>query len=96
MKLELTEGCICNSFTDRFTADGKDINSMSEKELKDILKAVVEKIINTKYEDENTVYYLQNTLKDIVSLFCDECKSDDEPCECCGDFVETFKMEITL
>lgn len=92
MKLELTEGCICDSFT----ADGKHINSMSEKELKDILKAVVAKITTTKYEDENTVYYLQNILYEIVSRFYDEYESDDEPCECCGDFVETFKMEVFL
>jgi hypothetical protein len=92
MKLELTEGCICDSFT----ADGKDINSMGEKELKDILKAVVAKITTTKYEDENTVYYLQNTLYEIVSRFYEEYESDDEPCECCGDFVETFKMEVFL
>jgi hypothetical protein len=92
MKLELTEGCICDSFT----ADGKFINTLSEKELKDILKAVVAKITTTKYEDENTVYYLQNILYEIVSRFYDEYESDDEPCECCGDFVETFKMEVFL
>lgn len=92
MKLELTEGCICDSFT----ADGKDINSMSGQELKDILKAVVAKITNTKYEDENKVSHLQTILRDIVSLYYDEYEIDDEPCECCGDFVETSKMEVYL
>lgn len=92
MKLELIEGCVC----DRFTVDGKDIDSMSEKELKDILKAVVTKITTTKYEDENVVYSLQIILREIVSRFYDEYESDDEPCECCGDFVETFKMEVFL
>jgi hypothetical protein len=92
MELKLVEGCICDSFT----ADGKDINSMGEKELKDILKAVVAKITNTKYEDENTIHYLQIILREIVSRFEDEYERDDEPCECCGDFVETFKMNIIL
>lgn len=92
MKLELTEGCICDSFT----ADGKDIYSMSEKELKDILKTAVAKITTTKYEDENKIYQLQNTLYEIVSRFYDEYECDNEPCECCGDFVETFKMEVFL
>jgi hypothetical protein len=92
MKLELTEGCICDSFT----ADGKDINSMSGQELKDILKAVVAKITNTKYEDENKVFYLQTILRDIVSLYYDEYEIDDEPCDCCGDFVETYTMTVNL
>jgi hypothetical protein len=92
MKLELTEGCICDSFT----ADGKDINSMSGQELKDILKAVVAKITNTKYEDENKVSYLQTILRDIVSLYYDEYEIDDEPCDCCGDFVETYTMTVNL
>lgn len=92
MKLELTEGCICDSFT----ADGKDINSMSGQELKDILKAVVAKITDTKYEDENTVYYLQNILYEIVSRFYDEYESADEPCECCGDFIDTYTMTVNL
>lgn len=92
MKLELTEGCICDSFT----ADGKDINSMSGQELKDILKAVVAKITNTKYEDENKVSHLQTILRDIVSLYYDEYDIDDEPCECCGDWVETYTMDVNL
>lgn len=92
MKLKIIKGCVC----DRFTVDGKDIDSLNEKELKDILKAAVTKITTTKYEDENTVYYLQNILYEIVSRFYDEYESDDEPCECCGDFVETFKMEVFL
>lgn len=92
MKLELTEGCICDSFT----VDGKDINSMSGQELKDILKAVVAKITNTKYEDENKVSHLQTILRDIVSLYYDEYEIDDEPCECCGDWVETYTMTVIL
>jgi hypothetical protein len=92
MKLEIIEGCICDSFT----ADGKDINSMSEKELKDILKAVVAKITNIKYEDENKVSYLQTILRDIVSLYYDEYEIDDEPCECCGDFIDTYTMTVNL
>lgn len=92
MELKIIEGCVC----DRFTVDGKDIDSMSGQELKEILKAVVAKITNTKYEDENIIYCLINTLYEIVSRFYDEYESDDKPCECCGDFVETFKMDITL
>ena len=92
MKLELTEGCICDSFT----ADGKDINSMSGQELKDILKAVVAKITDTKYEDENKVSHLQIILRDIVSLYYDEYEIDDEPCECCGDFIDTYTMTVNL
>lgn len=92
MKLELTEGCICDSFT----ADGKDINSMSGQELKDILKAVVAKITNTKYEDENKVSHLQTILRDIVLLYYDEYEFDDEPCECCGDFIDTYTMTVNL
>lgn len=92
MKLELTEGCICDSFT----ADGKDINSMSGQELKDILKAVVAKITDTKYEDENKVSHLQTILRDIVSLYYDEYEIDNESCDCCGDFVETFTMNISI
>lgn len=90
MKLKITEGCICDSFT----ADGKDIDSLSEQELKDILKAAVAKITNTEYEDEKIIYCLQNTLYEIASRFYDEYECDGKPCECCGDYVETFKMEV--
>lgn len=90
MKLELIEGCICDSFT----VDGKDIDLMSESELKDILKAVVAKITDTKYEDENKVSHLQTILRDIVSLYYDEYEIDDEPCECCGDWVDTYIMNV--
>lgn len=92
MELKIIEGCICDSFT----ADGKDIDSLSEKELKDILKAAIAKITTTNYKDENIIYCLQNTLYEIVSRFYDEYESDGKPCECCGDFVETFKMDIIL
>lgn len=90
MRLELTEGCICNSFT----ADGKDIYSMSVKELKDILKATIEKITTIEKEDENITYHLQTILREIVSLFYDEYVSDDEPCDCCGDWVRTYITNV--
>ena len=69
---------------------------MSEKELKDILEVVVAKITSTKYEDENKISHLQYILRDIVVLFYDEYESDDEPCECCGDFVGTYTMDVNL
>jgi hypothetical protein len=90
MKLELTEGCICDSFT----ADGKDIDLMSESELKNILKEVVAKITTSSKSDGSTKYELMSVLRDIVSRCYDEYKSDKEPCECCGDWVDTYTMNV--
>lgn len=36
----------------------------------------------------------ENILREIVEGFPDTYKSSDEPCECCGDYVETYKMEV--
>lgn len=90
MKLELIEGCIWDSFT----VDGKDIDLMSESELKDILKAVVAKITTSSKSNDSTKYELLSVLRDVVSRFYDEYKGDDKPCECCGDWVDTYIMNV--
>lgn len=89
MKLELVEGCICDSFE----VDGKPIMDVTVKELKDIFKKVTDKINTIEISDENR-YKLEHNLWNLVEDFADEYISDGEPCGCCGDYVTTSIMNL--
>ena len=90
MRIELTQGCICYSFT----ADDRQLIDMSAEELKDILNRVVKKVISKTDMDEWKKSYLQDAIRVLVEDFPDEYESAEEPCECCGDWVETYYMEV--
>ena len=87
MKIEIIQGCICDSFE----IDGKPINDCTIDELKDALTNATAYVVS-KANDER-ISDLQIAIRDLVELFGDyECSED--ACECCGDFVETYTMEI--
>lgn len=90
MKIERTTGCIC----DCFEADGKPMCSMSEEELKCILLRVAQKIASRGEMCENQKCDLQSIIGLMVESFPDECECSEEPCECCGDYVETYIVEV--
>lgn len=86
MKLNYTTGCIC----DNLSVDDKQFNSLSIKERKNILCKIINDCSNTRCNEE---YFLQQML--IAALQnAGEFEYSDEPCECCGDNIETFDLEI--
>lgn len=81
MKLQYTEGCTAYSLTvDNAESIDMDINDF---------KSVIYKLI----DKENDLAVLQNTFRDcIYSQGMYSCT--EKPCECCGDYIETYTLEI--
>lgn len=84
MKIELTEGCVCTGMY----IDGTPISEMSEDQRHEVRKALCEYIM--EHEDEIDLFRLGA----IVVSIADSEYSYSGPCECCGDCIETWKMEI--
>ena len=80
MKLEMTRGCICDSLS----IDGTQEIDLTDEQRKEVIKKVFDSM---KPEDLN--YLLQWYLP-----YKGDYESSDKPCECCGDFVENFTLEI--
>lgn len=76
----MTRGCICDSLT---VDDVEEINLDNDRR-KEVIKKIFD---NMKPEDLN--YLLQWYIEEFG-----EYESDDEPCECCGDYVERYWLEI--
>lgn len=82
MKLQLVEGCICNSLT---------IDDKEEIDLSDVERqAVIDKITDWLKEHPEELNVL---LQHLIPLY-GKCECDEEPCECCGDFIETTTWYI--
>lgn len=84
MKIELTDGCVCTGMY----VDGTAISEMSEDQRHEVRKALCEYIM--EHEDEFDLF----RLGEIVVANADSEYSYSGPCECCGDCIETWKMEI--
>lgn len=82
MKLQLVNGCICDSIT----IDGKEEIDLTDVER----QKVVDKIANWIKQHPNDLNYL---LQDLIPLYGDY-ESDDKVCECCGDIVTTYTWNI--
>lgn len=82
-KLEYTEGCICYGLS----IDGKDPEDMPVEKLREI----AHKIVDSIGEDKSKLVSL---LINMVQDYCDDYESTDEPCECCGDFICTYKLQV--
>lgn len=89
MEIELIEGCIADSFT----ADGKAFMDMSEMELKRVWLYLTQHILKQEFTDYKQIA-VQNIMREMVEDFADTHETSDEPCEQCGDWIETFKMNI--
>jgi hypothetical protein len=87
MKIEITNGCMAYDFE----IDGKSIHDCTINELKDALTKANSYAVN-KANDES-VCDLQTAIRNLVELFGD-CECDGIPCECCGDFIDTYTMEL--
>ena len=94
MKFELTEGCIAWGFE----ADGKPVENMSTQELKDAILKIADKIskmdVNTSQDTLEFNNKAYRVVHELVYNFYDDYKCSSEPCECCGDWVETYKLEV--
>lgn len=80
MILRMVRGCICDSLS----VDGKEEIDLTDEERQEVLKKIFEHL---KPQD------LNNILQDLIEMF-GEYECDDEPCETCGDYVETHTWEI--
>lgn len=87
MNIEVVNGCMACSFE----IDGKPIHDCTIDELKDALTKATAYVVS-KANDER-VRYLQIAIRDLVELFGD-CECSEDACECCGDFIETYTLEI--
>lgn len=84
MKIEVIDGCVCTGMY----IDGTPISEMSEDQRHEVRKALCEYIM--EHEDEIDLFRLGA----IVVSIADSEYSYSQPCECCGDCIETWKMEI--
>lgn len=80
MKLQMTRGCICDSLT----VDGK-----PEIELSELEKRHCKNLIFSYLGLMDLNYLLQLVLENFG-----EYSATDKPCECCGDIIENFELEI--
>lgn len=80
MILRMVRGCIHDSLS----VDGKEEIKLTDEERKVVLRKVFEHL-----NPEDLNYVLQNLVQTFGEYEC-----DDEPCETCGDLVETYTWEI--
>ena len=83
MKLEYTYGCTCNSLT----VDGIEEIHLTDEQRKEAWKKMCMWLAEKDGADLNSLlHYAMEQYG--------EYSSDDEPCECCGDWVDNYKLEI--
>nr|DAF63771.1 MAG TPA: hypothetical protein [Podoviridae sp. ctz6O13] len=83
MKFNLIKGCVCDSMT----ADDVEMADMTEEQL---LKTL-DTLYNWYRKHPQNV---QSLVMHSIECYYDTYESDDHPCECCGDYVETMTWEI--
>lgn len=83
MKIELTEGCV---YTGMYI-DGASISEMNEDQRHEVRKVLCEYILN---HEEFDLF----RLGEFVVTHTDSEYSYSQPCECCDEYINTWKMEI--
>lgn len=82
MDIRLTRGCVC----DFLGIDGiKEIDMTDEQRLQ-YLKEIIEKL--------PTIGIWFNQFLEFVAETFGHYECSEESCECCGDFVETYKLNL--
>lgn len=84
MKIEVIDGCVCTGMY----IDGTSISEMNKEQRHEVRKTLCEYILN--HEDEIDLFRLGN----IVATHTDSEYSYSGPCECCDEYINTWKMEI--
>lgn len=82
MKLIYSYGCLANELS---------VNGISEIDLTDKQRKEVINRIFQSYDKHPEA--LNDLLQYFIETHCDDYDCT-EPCECCGDMVTTYKMEI--
>ena len=80
MKLEMVRGCICDSLT----VDGEEEYTLSDDKREEVLDCICSRLYP---KDLNR--FLQWYIQEYGEYDC-----DDKPCECCGDYVQTWTVEL--
>lgn len=83
MNIKMVRGCICDSLT----IDGKEEINLNDRERVEIIKKVSRHLM--KLEARHLNELLQFLLEKMGEYSC-----SGQACECCGDFIETYKLEI--
>lgn len=81
MEFNYVIGCVCDSLT----IDGDETRDMNIDDIKTAIHNLIER------EQDKAV------LQDIISSLIQSqgtLETTDEPCDCCGDFIYTFNLEI--
>lgn len=84
MNLELTRGCICNSIT----ADNKSVFDLDD-ESKEKLRFEL-----CRWLTEHESKIPTSELIEFILESCGKYECSEHACECCGDYVETYKLNI--
>jgi hypothetical protein len=74
------------------TANELSVNDINEIDLTDEERLVVINRIFKWYKEHKDE--LNNLLQFFIGTQYDDYETSDEPCECCGDYIETFKLTI--
>lgn len=84
MKIEVIDGCVCTGMY----VDDTSISEMSEEQRHEARKALCEYILNHEY-----VFSLLS-LGSIIVSYADSEYTFSGSCECCGDWIRNWKIEI--
>lgn len=80
MKIEYTDGCICTSLT----VDGKETADMTPEEIKVSIRAMLDR--------ETDIATLQDVWMSLIEHLGEY--KDLGHCECCGDWISNYTLEI--
>ena len=84
MKIEVIDGCVCTGMY----IDGTSISEMNEDQRHEVRKTLCEYILN--HEDEFDLFRLGGIV--VTNAYSEYSYSG--PCECCDEYINTWKMEI--
>lgn len=84
MKLNLTTGCICDSLT---------VDGVEEVDMTESLRTETKVKLLTWLAEHPEKLDLNQMLQQILPEY-GEYDSSGEPCECCGDYVNEWNLEI--
>lgn len=82
MKVNWTRGCV----TTCLSVDGKNYDDYTEQEKAELRQNVITWL--SKNEDKVPT----EDLLELILEMAGEYECSDEPCECCGDFIDSYEM----
>lgn len=86
MKLQMISGCIADSLT----ANGKEEVDMTTDERLLVTHSIMNWLLSHPEENDRFLNFL---MQDFIGEFGDF-SSTDKPCECCGDTICTWDIDV--